>query len=140
MEITGISLFITALPKRRPSKGWSSVALSTLSVACLVRDKCHYCKESKEELKLDCPCRKLKGFFCQFLSVVLGDRDCRLFPEPRRFYPLESLKKGKQFMRDLGQGWVSERFQTSNFKFPSYKTIAFCQVVVLTRTSTTRFA
>ena len=50
-------------------------SFTTLSVACLVWDKCHCHKENKKELKLNCPCRKLSRFFCQFWEktvTILG--------------------------------------------------------------------
>ena len=59
-------------------------SFTTLSVACLVRDKCHCRKENKEdsELKVDCLVTNYPARF--FLSVVdvLGE-DCRLFSESR---------------------------------------------------------
>lgn len=50
----------------------SQVTLSVLyvSLACLVREK-YYCRnENKNELKMNCPCRKMSLFFCPFPSVV----------------------------------------------------------------------
>ena len=50
-----------------------------------LRDKCHCRKENKEELKLNCPCRKLVPFFCHFLLVVtvLGEECSRFLKPPR---------------------------------------------------------
>ena len=61
-------------------------SFTTLSVSCLVGNKCHYHKEkTKEELKMNCPCRKLSRFFYQFLSVVsVFGQDCRLYSKPCR--------------------------------------------------------
>lgn len=65
----------------------------TLSVACLVSDKCHYCKENNK-LKRNCPCHKWSHFFCKLLSVVgVLEEDCHLFLDPCHFYPLEGLSK-----------------------------------------------
>ena len=67
--------------------------LQLLSVACLVRDKCHSQRKQKG-IKRELSCHKLLCFFCQFLSVVgVLEGDCQQFRShvSCRFYPLEGF-------------------------------------------------
>ena len=91
---------MTRPSKNLPRGGLVSLCRSftTLSVACLVKDKYHCCKENKEELKVNCPLSQTVVLFCKFLPVVgVLEDDCRVFSEPCRlhcrFYPLEGLNR-----------------------------------------------
>lgn len=100
----------------RPPKGVVCYrSFTTLSVACLVRDKCRYRKENKEELRVHCPCRKLSRFFCQFLSVdaVLGE-NCRLYLEP---CSLSLLPHGRPHTKYC-QLWTKIQIKTTEQHFP----------------------
>ena len=76
-------------------------SFANLSVACLVG--ANVTVADKEELKVNCLCRKLSRFLCQFLSVVgVLEENCRLFSATISLVPSTPWKASLTNLRRHG--------------------------------------